>query len=355
MKRHSMSKPFISRPGATLAVAAMITVGTAAGSFAQAEIQVVTTLPAYASIAQFVGGNRVVVRAISRGDEDAHFVKPKPSFALMLKRADVFVTTGLDLELWAPTLVDKSGNRKIRDGEPGFVSASAGVVMLDIPDSVSRAGGDVHIYGNPHIHTSPINAKSIAANIAAGLKRVDPAGAADYDANFARFARRIDVSLYGEELVELLGPETLDPLAREGKLIGFLESRQYQGQPLVERLGGWLGEAKPLRGAKIVAYHSNWIYFTRLFGLDVLDFVERKPGIPPSAKHVFELLETIKSQGVKVLLAASYFSRSQIETIAERAGCKAVIVALSPMEVSADGYFELVDGWINDLEQGFDS
>lgn len=337
---------------AVLAAALWLAVGSAP---ARAELQVVATLPAYASIAQFVGGDRVTVQAISRGDEDAHFVKPKPSFALMLKDADLFVTTGLDLELWAPTLVDKSGNKKIRDGESGYVNASAGVVMLDIPASVSREAGDVHIYGNPHIHTSPINAKTIAANIATGLARIDPGGAAVYAANLATFQKRVDVSLYGEKLVELLGSETLDPLAREGKLIAFLESKQYEGKPLLDQLGGWLAEGKAFRGAEIVAYHGNWIYFTRLFGLEVVDFVERKPGIPPSAKHVFELLETIKRENVKVLLAANYFSRSQVETIAERSGCTAVIVALGPMDVSADAYLDLVDRWVADLARAFGS
>ena len=334
-------------------LSALATMSATGPTVARAELRVVTTLPAYASIAQFVGGDRVVAQAISRGDEDAHFVKPKPSFALMLKRADLFVTTGLDLELWAPTLVDKSGNRSIRDGEPGFVSASAGVVMADVPEAISREGGDVHVYGNPHIHTSPINAKTIAANIAAGLERVDPAGASVYAANLARFQDRIDASLYGEDLVQLLGAEVLDPLARDGKLIAFLESKQFEGRPMVDRLGGWLEQAMPFRDAKIVAYHGNWIYFTQLFGLDVVDFVERKPGIPPSAKHVFELLETIKSERVEVLLAANYFSRTQIETIAERSGCTAVIVALSPMDVSAEGYFELVGEWVESLSRGF--
>ncbi|MGB3562511.1 MAG: metal ABC transporter substrate-binding protein, partial [Thermoanaerobaculia bacterium] len=254
-----------------------------------AQVQVVTTLSAYASIANAVGGERVEAVAISRGDEDAHFVKPKPSFALMLKKADLFVTTGLDLELWAPAVVDKSGNKKIRDGQPGFVSASQGVPMLDVPESVSREGGDVHIYGNPHIHTSPLNAKIVAANIAAGLKRVDPEGAAAYDVNLAEFNRRLDEKLYGKDLVELLGAEVLDPLARQGKLIEFLSAQEYEGESLIERLGGWMGKGLVFRGQQLVAYHKNWIYFTDLFGLEVAGYVERKPGIPPSALHVHYL------------------------------------------------------------------
>ncbi len=338
-----MSQAKVKGPALLLALLAL------APAAARAELQVVTTLPAYAAIAQYVGGERVTAHAISRGDEDAHFVKPKPSFALMLKSADLFVTTGLDLELWAPTLVDKSGNRSIRDGQPGFVSASQGVEMLDVPASVSREGGDVHIYGNPHIHTSPLNAKMIAANIAAGLKRVDPAGASHYDERLAAFNRRIDELLYGSELPPLLGSETLDRLAAQGKLMDFLESQDYQGKRLVELLGGWMRRGSLLRGKKIVTYHKNWIYFTELFGLEVVDFVERKPGIPPSARHVHELLGKIREQEVRVLLAANYFSRSQIETIAERSGCTPVIVPLGPMEVSAESYFELVDRWVAEV------
>ena len=321
----------------------------------QATLQVVTTLPAYAAIAQFVGGDRVVARAISRGDEDSHFVKPKPSFALMLKGADLFVTTGLDLELWAPTLVDKSGNRSIRDGQPGFVSASQGVPLLDIPDSPSREAGDVHIYGNPHIHTSPLNAKIVAANIAAGLARIDAEGESAYAENLEAFNRRIDILMYGEALVDLLGSDALEPLARQGKLVEFLETREYEGSPLIERLGGWLARARSFSSREIVAYHKNWIYFTDLFGLEVADFVERKPGIPPSARHVHELLEKIESRQIQVILGASYFSRSQIETIAERSGCAAVIVDLGPQEITPDGYFELVESWIAGLEKALAS
>jgi ABC-type Zn uptake system ZnuABC Zn-binding protein ZnuA len=319
-----------------------------------AQVQVVTTLSAYASIANAVGGERVEAVAISRGDEDAHFVKPKPSFALMLKRADLFVTTGLDLELWAPAVVDKSGNKSIRDGQPGFVSASQGVPMADVPESISREGGDVHIYGNPHIHTSPLNAKVIAANIVAGLKRVDPDGAATYDVKLAAFNQRIDEKLYGKELVELLGAEVLDPLARQGKLIEFLSTQEYEGEELLQRLGGWMGKGRVFRGRQVVAYHKNWIYFTELFGLEVAGYVERKPGIPPSAKHVHHLLSLIEREEIQVLWASSYFSREKVESIAERSGSQAIIVSLGPMTVTADSYFELIDSWIDDLAWAFD-
>jgi ABC-type Zn uptake system ZnuABC Zn-binding protein ZnuA len=348
--------PLRRRPGARpLALAAALTLAAGAvgrPADAAAPLRVVTTLPAYASIARAVGGDRVTVDSISRGDEDAHFVKPKPSFALMLRDADLFVTTGLDLELWAPVLIDKSGNPRIREGSPGWVSASGGVPLADVPSSVDRSAGDVHIYGNPHIFTSPLNAKLSAADVEAGLERVDPEGAAVYKANLAAFDRRIDEALYGAELVTILGAETLDPLARQGTLIDFLRGRQYQGRPLLDRLGGWLGRGLAFRGAKIITYHKNWIYFTDLFGLDVVDYVEPKPGIPPSARHVKELIETIDREGVKVILAANYFDRQQIETIAERTGCTAVIVPLGPGDDAPD-YFALVDLWVDRLAAAY--
>ena len=325
-----------------------------AGAAAAAPLRVVTTLPAYAAIAREVGGDRVEVSSISRGDEDAHFVKPKPSFALMLKRADLFVTTGLDLELWAPTLVDKSGNRAIRDGEPGQVAASANVPLADVPASADRSAGDVHIYGNPHIFTSPLNAKIIAANITAGLERVDPEGAASYRSGLAAFERRIDAAVYGDELPGILGPELLDSLARQGRLIDFLEGETYEGRPLIERLGGWLSEALPIRGAELVAYHKHWIYLTELLGLRVVAYVEPKPGIPPSARHVKELVDLIAEHEIRGLLAASYFSPQKVDLIAERTGISSARVPLGPTLDGDPGdgpadYFALVDRWIDEL------
>ena len=334
-----------------LAISLLPAVLLAAAPPLAAEVRVVTTLPAYAAIARELVGDRGTVASIARGDEDAHFVKPKPSYALMLKDADLFVTTGLDLELWAPTLVDKSGNAGIRDGRPGFVAASQGVPLRDVPTSVSRAAGDVHIYGNPHIHTSPLEAKVIARNIAAGLERVDPAGAETYRSNLEGFHRRIDEALYGPELLQVLGSEALDPLAREGTLIDFLEGQVYAGRPLLERLGGWLGRGLTFRGRKVVAYHKNWTYFADLFGLTIVDYVEPKPGIPPSARHVKELIDEIRDQEIEVLIAASYFDPRQPELIAERSGCSALILPVGPD--TEQSYADLVDLWVGRLAGAF--
>jgi ABC-type Zn uptake system ZnuABC Zn-binding protein ZnuA len=198
-----------------------------------------------------------------------------------------------------------------------------------------------------------LNAKIVAANVAAGLKRVDPDHAADYDALLARFRHRVDEALYGAELVRLLGPERLDPLARKGELVEFLRSETYEGRPLLDRLGGWLGEALPFHGREIVAYHKNWIYFSELFGLAVADFVEPKPGIPPSARHVHELIRSMQSRGIQVVLAASYFTDRDVEAIAQRTGARAVIVPLGPLESGPRTYFDLVDLWVGELARAF--
>ena len=153
--------------------------------------------------------------------------------------------------------------------------------------------------------------------------------------------------------MKVLGGELLDQLARQHRLIAFLEEQTFEGDPLLEQLGGWLGQGLAFREDKIVTYHKNWIYFTDLFGLDVVDYVEAKPGIPPSAKHVHRLIDEIKEQQIEVLLAASYFSPQQVEAIAERTGCAAVRVPMGPSSITANSYFEVVDLWMDELTAAF--
>jgi ABC-type Zn uptake system ZnuABC Zn-binding protein ZnuA len=315
----------------------------------EATIKVVTTQETYAAIARELGGDRVVAEAIVPGNADAHFVKPKPSYAFMLRDADLFVSTGLDLELWAPVLVNKSGNRRITDGAVGYVAAAHGIDLLEKPASADRSGGDVHIYGNPHIQTSPINATIVASNITTGLCKVDPEGCEVFRANLADFSGRLARRLYGVRLVELLGVDTLHPLARSGRLVPFLEEQGFADQ-----IGGWLAKAMPFRGRKLVCYHKNWIYFTTLFGLDVVGFVETKPGIPPTARHVAELIQRIEDEDVGVLLAANYFEKRKPELIAERTGIVPVVVPMSVGgEAGVESYFDLVDLWIERLGGAF--
>src|SRR5215813_8808633 len=151
-------------------------------------IKVVSTTTDMKSIAELIGGNKVSVSSIATGYQNPHFVDPKPSYIISLTNADLFVTVGLDLEIgWSPQLLSSSRNTKIQKGSPGYVDASAGIPLLQVPSSVNRAEGDIHIYGNPHYWLDPLNGKIIARNITDGLERVDPANKSTYEANLQAF------------------------------------------------------------------------------------------------------------------------------------------------------------------------
>jgi ABC-type Zn uptake system ZnuABC Zn-binding protein ZnuA len=344
----------------TFFVCCMMT-GLAAGFLADTAtdpIRVVATLPDYAWAAEQIGGDRVEVASIARGNQDAHFVRPRPSFSLQMRDADMFITTGLDLELWVPTLLDAAGNREILEGASGYVAAWPGIEMLDIPTSLSRSEGDLHLYGNPHIHTEPLNMVMIARNILAGLKKIDPDHASLYEEREAALEDRLYRRLFGDELVDLLGGETLARLARAGKLHSFLEAKEYprgSGRTLADHLGGWMKMAEPLRGRKIIGYHKNWVYFTTRFGLEVVGHVEPKPGIPPTPRHVDRIIDLIRNQGIEVILTANYFDPAKPQVIAERTGARVVIVPMSTGgEPEVAGYEELIDTWLERLLEAFE-
>lgn len=314
------------------------------------KLRVVTTLPDYACFARMIGGDRVSVSSIVRGDQDAHFIRPKPSFAQMVRQADVLIDTGLDLETWLPTVVDTSGNRKVRSGQSGYVSASQGMRLLEKPKQLSRSEGGLHIYGNPHVTGSPVMMKIAARNIASGLIKNDPAGKQAYSQNLAKLEGELDRRLFGSQLVSVVGGKTLCSLAEQGKLIPFLKSKQYKGKPMTALLGGWMGKMLPLYGTEVVTYHKSWLYFCRLFGLKEADTVEPKPGIPPSAKHVAELIEMMRERKIRILLAENYFPHNQIRGVAGKVDAEAVIVPLYVGGASGtDDYFKLVDHWVDSL------
>jgi zinc/manganese transport system substrate-binding protein len=325
-----------------------------AASAAQHKLNVVVSNSAYHSIAEYIGGDKVEVSHIVEGNQDPHIVRPKPSIAVLLKKADIYVTTGMDLEMWSPALVDMSGNPNIRSGQKGFVSASAGLKIIEVPITVSRAEGDVHIYGNPHIHTSPLNGKTIAENICVGLKKNAPEHAAYFDQNLKSFIDEIDRRTFGDELVKLLGGKVLTDLATSGRLIPFLEKKQYKGGPLIERLGGWMKEALPLRGKKIVAYHKNISYFSQIFGVDIVDYMEPKPGIPPTPGHIASVMEKMRKLNIKVMWAENYFDVGQVRKVAEKVGAVPVIVALGPGgQPDMKTFFDQFDVWIRELNRAF--
>lgn len=321
---------------------------------ARNKLLVVTTLSTYADIAKQIGKDKIEVHYIVKGNEDAHFVRPKPSYAVLLNKADVFVSTGLDLELWVPSIVDLSKNEKIRSGQPGFVAAYDGIELLDKPTNLSRSEGGLHIYGNPHITTSPLNFKIIAENITIGLEKNDPENLAFYRENLKEFNRKIDIATFGERLVKLMGGKLLTKLAISGNLIEFLQNKEFKGKKLITLLGGWLEKGMVFRNKKIVAYHKNWEYFIRLFGINIIGYVEPKPGIPPSPKHVESLIQDMRKNNVKVVLAANYFDENKVRNICDRVGAIPVIV---PMYVNGapgtENVFKLVDYWVEHLRSAF--
>jgi zinc/manganese transport system substrate-binding protein len=309
-------------------------------------IKVVTSYSDFASITKYILQDKGYVEYISAGQGDPHFVPPKPSYAMMLQNADLWISTGMDLEVWSITLLDKAHNKKIMDGEPGFVAAADGVSILEKVEQADRTEGDIHLMGNPHIQTGPLNWKQVAHNITIGLQKVDPANAAFYVEQRDKFNDNVDRAMFGDELVDLFGGETLEKLLRNKTLFTFL-TKEYQGAKLSDKLGGWLREALPFRDEKVIAYHKNWAYFADTFGLQIVGFVEPKPGIPPSAKHVQNIINLIKEQNIKIMLIASYFEKSTPQMIESRTGVKAIYLPLScGAALGTEDIFDLAEYWI---------
>jgi len=316
------------------------------GSGDNDRLKIVTSFADYDAIARFITDNNAEINHISHGDQDPHFVPPKPSFAVMLMDADMWVTTGMDLEQWATTLLDRARNKNIMDGENGFVSVSEGIKVLQKVEIVDRTQGDIHTMGNPHIQTGPLNLKIVARNITVGLMKVDPANTEFYKMKRDEYLDKMDRALFGNELVDMFGGETLCKLLENKTLFTFLE-RELKGEKLINKLGGWLKKALPFRGLRVVAYHKNWAYFADTFGIEVAGYIEPKPGIPPSAKHVQNMIKLIKDQDIKVMLVASYFERNSPQMIEDRTGIKAIYLPVHATGLpEITDSFQLIDYWI---------
>jgi zinc/manganese transport system substrate-binding protein len=321
---------------------------------ASGPVKVVTSLTTYGAIAREIVGDKGTVTSIAQGNEDPHFVQPKPSFVAVLRNADLFVTTGLDLELWVPALLDRAGNRNILEGGPGFVPAYKGITLLEVPTSLSRSQGDIHVDGNPHIHTDPLNGIIIARNILAGLQRVSPENAQLFASREQDFEKRVLDATMGSKLVEILTPATAYNLLRTEKLYEFIAKQKYQGQPLLGQLGGWLKQAESFRGKEMACYHKEWAYFSSRFDIDCITYIEAKPGIPPTPGHVQEVIQLMKQRKTPVLFASNYFDRKQIQQVAERTGATAVIVPENTGGApGVNSYFDLVNSWVGGLAAAF--
>jgi ABC-type Zn uptake system ZnuABC Zn-binding protein ZnuA len=273
----------------TFVVAALMTASLARPA-SSAGLKVVTTTEDLGSLAREIGGDKVQVDAIAKGYQDPHFVDPKPSFMLLLSRADLLITVGRELEIgWLPPLMTSSRNARIQPGANGFLDASLTVKILEIPTGqITRAMGDVHPSGNPHYWLDPDNGRRMAAAIRDKLSELSPNDRAYFAQRYTAFDKR-----------------------------------------LAEAQKTWDATMAPYKGTKIVTYHRSWPNFMERFGLDVIGYVEPKPGIPPSPTHTFELMAEMKRQGVKLIVVEPYFDPKTPQAIANEVGGRVLVLAPS--------------------------
>lgn len=255
---------------------------------ARADLKVAAALSDLASVAQAVGGDHVKALSLCKGYEDPHFVPAKPSLMRAIRDADVFISTGLELDGgWLPLVLPGSRNPKIQPGAPGFVDASQGVNVLEKPKgTINRADGDIHPLGNPHYYLDPKALEVVADHLADVFSSLDAANAKSYAANAKTFDDRMESSL-----------------------------------------AKWQADLKPYAGAPVVVFHENFVYFAESFGLKVFGTVEDKPGIPPSPRHISVLATDMKKAGVKVVLYQPYHDASAARGLAEKAGATALEAA----------------------------
>ncbi len=285
------------------------------GARAAGKLNVVTSTTDLAALAEEVGGDRVTVTSIARGYQDPHFVEAKPSFLLLLKRADLLISVGLQLEIgWLPPLVTQCGNPKIQPAAAGYFDASQFALILEIPTTqVTRAMGDVHPLGNPHYWLDPQNGMRIAQGIAQKFSEMSPGDAAYFTERLKSFQQRI-----------------------------------------AEAEKRWDAEMKPYRGRKVVTYHRSWPNFAERFGLDVVGYVEPRPGIPPSPGHTLELIQQMKRDNVKVILVEPYFDLKTPNSVARETGAQVLVMTPSVGgEKEITDYFKLFDYDIGLLVKAF--
>ncbi len=271
---------------------------------AHAKLKVVTTTQDPAAITRAIGGGRVEVTALAKGYQDPHFLEAKPSYMVLLHQADLVLVIGLELEVgYIGALLAGARNGDIMPGQRGFLDLSRSIEPLEVTGVADRAQGDIHPSGNPHYWLDPENGRRMAGAIAKRLGELDPEGAATYAQNLAAF-----------------------------------------DQELEARLQTWQARLQKLAGKPVLTYHRSWTYFARRFGLEVVDFIEPKPGIPPSPAHTLGLIKLVPARGIEVILVESFYDRRVPDLIAEKTGARVVAVPNSVGgEEAVKTYFDLFD------------
>lgn len=282
---------------------------------ATAELRVVATLSTFADLVRTIGGEHVEVESIAPPQFNPHFIDPRPSDVLAVKKADVFVHSGLDLEAWRESLLKAAGNPGAIRGGAGEIDLSHGVRLLNAPEpGTTRAAGDIHLFGNPHFWLGPENGLIMAATIARRLSEIDPAHADDYEANRAAFASNLE-----------------------------------------ERMEAWREALTPYAEAEVVAYHDQWPYFAEFAGVKVEQFLEPKPGIPPGPRHLATVESYIRANGVKGIVYASVFPSKPAESLAKKTGVPAIALAQGVGEVKpATDYIALIQYNVDQLTRALE-
>ena len=278
---------------------------------AQTKLNVIATTEDLASIAAEVGGDRISVESIAKGYQDPHFVEAKPSFILKLQKADVLILVGRDLEIgWLPVLINQSRNAKIQQGASGYLDASLRAQILDVPTAqVTRAEGDVHPLGNPHYWMDPENGKIIAREVFDTLVKLRPNDKAYFEPRLNDFVNRVTAA----------------------------EKR-------------WLDMMAPYKGTKVVTYHRSFSNFADRFGLNVVGYVEPKPGIPPTPQHTLDLMNQMKKDNVKIVLVEPYFDAKTPNAIGRDTGAQVLVMPPSVGGTKdVTDYIKLFDNNINML------
>jgi ABC-type Zn uptake system ZnuABC Zn-binding protein ZnuA len=319
----------------------VLLLGSATLAHADPPLAVCATVPELGSIVREIGGDQVAVEVFTKPTEDPHFTPARPSLIKSLNTCELLVQIGMDLEVgWLPLLVKNARNAAVLPGAPGFLDASTAITPLDVPTgTVDRSMGDVHPYGNPHYLLDPVNGMLVAGAVHDKLVALRPAAQAAFDEHLAAFRKQIATGLVGAPLAAKYDAAKLALLAEHGKLVEFLH-----GQGDDSQLGGWLGALAPSFGAKVIDDHPMWPYFARRFGLVVAGHLEPKPGVPPTTKHLADLIALMKSENVKVVLASAYYDPRHASFVAEASGAKVLAMAnQAGARPGTDGYVGFID------------
>ena len=290
-------------------VLAALLMAIAAPSFAQSKLNVMTTTEDLASIAREVGGDRITVEAMARGYQDPHFVEAKPSFILKLQKADLLVVVGRELEIgWLPPLIQQSRNQRIQPGANGYLDASLNAIILEIPTGqITRAMGDVHPAGNPHYWLDPENGKRVGKAMADKFGQLQPNDRATFDQRYNDFASRLDASMKR-----------------------------------------WSALMAPYKGTKVVTYHRSFPNLAERFGLEIVGYVEPRPGIPPTPQHTLDLINEMKRQNIKLVLVEPYFDLKTPNAIGRETGAQVLVLPPSVGGVKqVTDFFTLFDYDLN--------